>query len=189
MLKRGVCKDFVANCVSDGRLRKAVKFGATEQEEKKRRRLKTLSEGRDLGKTTSHAASPRLPASAPSRARSLSSPFPLRSFLRRHRAPSLFLPSLADSTPDLSCYLQTFFPLYFYFFSPFSPLSLFLFGADYPKTSKQLTAAFASSSSRGSFAHRRGDATSVLTPFGRHLGDSSIPPSSHFGSFNLLMSC
>lgn len=151
-----------------------VKFGATEQE--KKRRLKALSEGRDLGKTTSHAASPRLPPPLPpGLARSL----PQRSVLRRHLTPSLFLHSLVDSTPDLCCYLQTFF---LYFFSPLLSL-FFLFGVDCPKTSKQLTtAACASSASRRSFAHRRGNVTRVLTPFGRNLGDSSISPPPHFGS-------
>lgn len=98
-------------------------------------------------------------------------PLPRRSVLRRHFAPSLFLNSLVDSTPDLCCCLQTFF---LYLFFPL-PVSLFLFGVDSPKTRKQLTAAFsASSASCRSFAHRRGDVTRVLTPFGRNLGESSI---------------
>lgn len=49
-------------------------------------------------------------------------PLPQRSVLRRHLTPSLFLHSLVDSTPDLCCYLQTFF--LFLFFPP-TPASLF----------------------------------------------------------------
>lgn len=127
MPKRGVCKDFVANCVSDGRLRKAGQVwshrAGREEEEKAE---KALSEGRELGKTTAHAASPRLPASAPSRARSLSSPFPCAPFSGDTSLhPSLL--SLPSQTPlqirAATCKLFFlniyFFPFRFFFFSYF----------------------------------------------------------------------
>lgn len=114
-----------------------VKFGATEQEEK-RSRLKALSEGRDLGKTTSHAASPRLPASARSRARSPSFPFPRAPFfgdISLH--PSFSLPL---QTPVQICAATCKL-----FFFSFFPTSFSLWSA-FPCNSKQLTAASASPS-------------------------------------------
>ncbi|XP_029815247.1 pituitary adenylate cyclase-activating polypeptide [Manacus vitellinus] len=114
LLKRGVCKDFLANCVSDGRLRKAGQVwshrAGREEEEK--------AEGRRSVRAEIWGRQHRTQPARGSRLRSLPGSlalFPLlRSFLRRHIAPSLFLPSLVDPTPDLCCYLQTFFPLSFF---------------------------------------------------------------------------
>lgn len=124
MPKRGVCKDLVANCVSDGRLRKAGQVwshrAGREEEEKAE---KALSEGRELGKTTAHAASPRLPASAPSRARSLSSPFPCAPFSGDTSLhPSLL--SLPSQTP-LQIRAATC-KLFFNYYFPFRFFSFFL---------------------------------------------------------------
>ncbi|EOB08822.1 hypothetical protein Anapl_02274, partial [Anas platyrhynchos] len=166
-----------------------VKFGATEQEEKKRRRLRRRSvrgeswERQQLtqpargsppplppGLARSLPPSPALPSPATPRSIHPSSPFPRRLHSRSVLLPANFF--------FLNIY---FFPFRFFFFFFF----FLLFGADPPKTSTQLTAALAASSPRGSFAHRRGDATSVLTPFGRNLGDSTIffPPILGFSFF------
>lgn len=157
-----------------------VKLGAAERGEEKR--LKARREGSELGRqhrpqparsppprpagSASLPRAPRSGAAAPHPA-----PFPCRLRSGSARLPANFF-GLFDFSPP--------YPPLFFFFFPF----IFV-GVDSPKTTQQLSAASAPSSS---FAQRKGDAGSPLTPFGRNLGDSSIFPPSSLGFFSFFLS-